>query len=80
MYPETGNMEKKVIGKGIRLNKGESALDAMKKRVPHWIHDKKMSTTSMVLYIYQDVHAQNVVFTHLEKRMFVHTVEKVCIL
>ena len=34
MYPETGNMEKKVIGKGIRLNKGESALDAMKKRVP----------------------------------------------
>ena len=41
MYPETGNMEKKVIGKGIRLNKGESALDAMKKRVPHWIHDTK---------------------------------------
>ena len=26
MYPETGNMEKKVIGK---------------KRVPHWIHDTK---------------------------------------
>ena len=34
-------MDKKVKGKGIHLTKGESALDAMKRRVPHWIHDTK---------------------------------------
>ena len=34
-------MDKKVKGKGIHLTKGESALDAMKRRVPNWIHDTK---------------------------------------
>lgn len=34
-------MFKKVSGKGIHLGKGESALDEIRKRTPHWVHDTK---------------------------------------
>lgn len=36
--------ENKVKGKGIHLSAGKSALDAMKERIPHWIHDTKEDT------------------------------------
>lgn len=33
--------DNKIKGKGVRVVKGQSAIDAMKERIPHWIHDTK---------------------------------------
>lgn len=45
-------MKKFVNGKGVRVSKGESALDAMKKRVPHWIHDRREDASYMSGFVY----------------------------
>ena len=33
-------MSEKVTGKGIRVGKDQSVMDAMEKAIPHWIHEK----------------------------------------
>lgn len=38
--------------KGVRLGKGESALEKMKAVVPHWIHDTKEDPSSLTGILY----------------------------
>ncbi len=38
--------------KGIRIAKGQSTIDEMKKRVPHWIHDTREDEHSVSGIIY----------------------------
>jgi rubrerythrin len=45
-------MEKPVRTKGIRIQKGESALDAMRDVIPHWIHDIREDPSSVKGFVY----------------------------
>lgn len=45
-------MGKPVRTKGIRIQKGESVLDAMREVIPHWIHDTREDPSSVTGLIY----------------------------
>ena len=45
-------MGKPVRNKGIRIQKGESALEAMRDIIPHWIHDTREDPSSVTGLIY----------------------------
>ncbi|MBE6128086.1 MAG: hypothetical protein E7185_02300 [Erysipelotrichaceae bacterium] len=38
--------------KGIKVNRGESALEAIQNQVPHWIHEKIEDPSSITGYMY----------------------------
>ena len=38
--------------KGINVNRGESALEAIQNQVPHWIHEKIEDPSSSTGYMY----------------------------
>ena len=38
--------------KGIKVNRGESTLEAIQNQVPHWIHEKIEDPSSITGYMY----------------------------